>query len=370
MAGVETVNLHDPRIGCPLAELDTPTLLLDRTASDHNLARMAAFFRNRPAKLRPHFKNHKCITLAKRQLAAGAVGITCAKLGEAEVLVEHGFQDILIANQIVGEPKIARLIRLAPHSKIGVAIDHLEQATSISKAATAAGSVVKLLVEVDIGMGRCGVAPGLATLKLAKRVSELPGVQFAGLQAFEGHLVNTLDRAERMSLARAAMQQAIDTRQMIEAAGIEVHCLSGCSSATYDSTGIMAGVDEIQAGTYATMDKQYFRLVPEFQIALSVLVRVISRPGPGKAVLDVGVKGAGSEFGVPSIRDFPDVEIPFFLSEEHVVVRNVPDWGIGDVLQLIPSHACTTCNLYRELVVHADGRVVDVWPIEASGKLS
>lgn len=376
MAGVESVGdvdrvgAPDPRIGRPLTELDTPALLLDRVACDHNLAKMAAFFQNRPAKLRPHFKNHKCITLAKRQLAAGAVGMTCAKLGEAEVLVEHGFQDILIANQIVGEPKMARLARLAKRARIGVAIDHWDQATAISKAASAAGAIVRLLVEVDIGMGRCGVAPGAQTLELALRVAELPGVKFEGLQAFEGHLVNTLDRAERADLARAAMQLAIDTRQMMEAAGVTVRCLSGCSSATYDSTGIMAGVDEIQAGTYATMDRQYQRLVPEFEIALSVLVSVISRPVPGKAVLDVGVKGAGSEFGVPSIRDFPNVEIPFFLSEEHVVVRNAPDWAIGQVLHLIPSHACTTCNLYREMVIHENGRVVDVWPIEASGKLS
>jgi D-serine deaminase-like pyridoxal phosphate-dependent protein len=118
------------------------------------------------------------------------------------------------------------------------------------------------------------------------------------------------------------------------------------------------------------MDRQYHRLVPEFEMALSVLVRVISRPGPDKAVLDVGVKGAGSEFGVPAIRDFPDVEIPFFLAEEHAVVRNAPDWPIGQVLHLIPSHACTTCNLYRELVVHEHGRVVEIWPIEASGRLS
>ena len=212
MAGVESVNTLDPRIGRALTELDTPTLLLDLAASDHNLTKMAAFFRDRPAKLRPHFKNHKCVTLAKRQLAAGAVGMTCAKLGEAEVLVEHGFQDILIANQIVGEPKIARLVRLAPQAKIGVAIDHLEQAIAISKAATAAGTVVQLLVEVDIGIERCGVAPGVPSLELAKRVCDLRGVRFAGLQAFEGHLVNTLDRAERTRLARAGMQQAIDTR--------------------------------------------------------------------------------------------------------------------------------------------------------------
>jgi D-serine deaminase-like pyridoxal phosphate-dependent protein len=163
------------------------------------------------------------------------------------------------------------------------------------------------------------------------------------------------------------MQLAVDTRRMIEAAGVPVACISGCSSATYDATGAMDGVTEVQAGTYATMDRQYQTLAAEFEIALSLHVRVISRPAANKAVLDIGVKGAGSEFGVPAIRDYPDVEIAVFRAEEHVVVNNAPDWKIGELLQLIPTHACTTCNLHREIVVHEAGRVVDVWPIEASG---
>ena len=331
---------------------------------------MAAFFRDRPAKLRPHFKNHKCVTLAKRQLAAGAVGMTCAKLGEAEVLVEHGFQDVLIANQVVGDAKMARLAQLATRARIGVAIDHWEQAAAISTAATAAGAVVHLLVEVDIGMGRCGVAARSAGARTGAACGRFAGRPLRrACRPMKGTGQCPGSRRTNRT-ARAAMQQAIDTRQMIEAAGIAVDCLSGCSSATYDSTGAMPGVDEVQAGTYATMDRQYQRLVPEFEIALSVLVRVISRPGPDRAVLDVGVKGAGGEFGVPAIRDFPDVEIPFFLAEEHTVVRHAPDWAIGQTLHLIPSHACTTCNLYREMVVHEDGRVVEVWPIEASGRLS
>ncbi|MEX2112177.1 MAG: DSD1 family PLP-dependent enzyme [Pirellulales bacterium] len=370
MTSDEPGNPADPRIGLPLAEIDTPTLLLDRAACDRNLARMAAFFQHRPARLRPHFKNHKCVSLARRQLAAGAVGMTCAKLGEAEVLVDHGITDVLIANQVVGPQKMARLARLAQRARIAVAVDHLEQVLATSRACADAGSSVRLLIEVDIGMGRCGVAPGGPALELAKRILELPGVEFAGLQAYEGHLVNVLDRAERGQRAQAAMQLAIDTRRRIEAAGIPVACVSGCSSATYDSTGTMEGVDEIQAGTYATMDRQYQRLAPEFEIALSVQVRVISRPTADKAVLDIGIKGAGCEFGAPAIRDYPDVEIPHFLSEEHAVVRNAPDWRIGELVQLIPTHACTTCNLHRELVVYEDGHVVDVWPIEASGKLS
>jgi D-serine deaminase-like pyridoxal phosphate-dependent protein len=370
MAGIVADGLGDPRIGRTLSELDTPTLLLDRAACDRNLARRAAFFRNRPAKLRPHFKNHKCVTLAKRQLAAGAVGLTCAKLGEAEVLVEHGVDNVLIANQVVGGPKMARLARIASQAHVTVAIDHWEQAAAISAAATVAETTIHVLIEVDIGMGRCGVLPGSPAVDLARQVVRLPGLHFAGLQAYEGHVVNVLDRTERAGRARAAMQMAIDTRGQLDAAGLPVACLSGCSSATYDSSGILDGVDEVQSGTYATMDRQYQRLVPEFELALSLLVRVISRPDVERAVLDVGVKGAGGEFGVPAIAGYPEVEIPFFLAEEHVVVRHVPDWPIGQLLRLIPSHACTTCNLHRELIVHEVGRVVDIWPIEASGKLT
>lgn len=365
------VSPHDFRLGLPIEELDTPTLLLDRAASDRNLRKMAQFFVDRPSKLRPHFKNHKCVTLAKRQLAAGAAGMTCAKLGEAEVLVDHGIDNVLIANQVVGTAKVNRLVQLAKRAKVAVAVDHPDQAQAISRAAIAAGAVVYLLIEVDIGMGRCGLAPcSESVVQLARQIQTLPGVEFGGIQAYEGHLVNVVDRDQRRTQAIAAMQLAVDTRRMLEQAGIAVPCISGCSSATYDCTGAMDGVDEIQAGTYATMDRQYFRLAPEFEIAMSILVRVISRPAPAKAVLDVGVKGAGGEFGVPGIRDYPNVVVPFFLAEEHVVVNDAPEWSIGQALHLIPSHACTTCNLYREMVIHENGHVVDVWPVEASGRLS
>ena len=375
MAGVASLQSagtvsQDARIGQAIEDLDTPTLLLDRAASDRNLAKMAQFFADRKSKLRPHFKNHKCVTLAKRQLAAGnAVGITCAKLGEAEILADHGVTNLLIANQVVGAVKVRRLAELAKRARVAVAVDHLDQVEAISRAAVAAGSTVHLLVEVDIGMGRCGLPPGESVVELAKQIVKFPGVQLDGIQAYEGHLVNVIDRDQRRSQSQAAMQLAIDTRRLLEKSGIPVTCLSGCSSATYDSTGAMDGVDEIQAGSYATMDRQYYRLAPEFEIAMSLLVRVISRPTADKDVLDVGVKGAGGEFGVPGIKDYPDVVVPFFLAEEHVVVNNSPNWSIGQPLHLIPSHACTTCNLHREFVVHENGRVVDVWPIEASGFL-
>ncbi len=356
-------------IGTPLEDLDTPALLLDRSASDGNLRKMADFFRGRKCQLRPHFKNHKCVTLARRQLEAGsAVGMTCAKLGEAEVLADGGIDDVLIANQVVGRHKMARLVEVARRIDLKVAVDDIVQADAISQAAAEAGVTVGILAEVDIGTGRCGLAPGEPVLDLARAISSLGGLRFDGIQAYEGHAVYVDDLAERAQLVQEALDKALETRRLLERQGMEVRILSGGSSSTHEITGCIDGVDEIQAGSYATMDWRYAEMLPDFEVALSVLARVISKR-PGVAVLDVGLKGAGCEFGPPRIQDHPMVEIPSFVSEEHCMVHNAPAWKIGQAVQLLPSHACTTCNLHRKMFVHEDGRVVDVWPIEGSGKL-
>lgn len=356
-------------IGMPVEDLDTPALLLDRSASDHNLRKMADFFQGRKCQLRPHFKNHKCVTLARRQLEAGsAVGMTCAKLGEAEVLADGGVSDVLIANQVVGQHKMERLVEVARRIDLKVAVDSIVQAEPISQAAAAAGVTVGILVEVDIGTGRCGLEPGKPVLDLAQAVLSLDGLRFDGLQAYEGHAVYVNDPVERTQLVQEAFAEAVETRRLLEQHGIEVRVLSGGSSATHAITGSIDGVDEIQAGSYATMDWRYAEMLPDFEVALSVLARVISKR-PGVAVLDVGLKGAGSEFGSPRIKGHPMIEIPYFVSEEHCIVRNAPAWKIGKAVELLPSHACTTCNLHRKMFVHEEGRVVDVWPIEGSGKL-
>lgn len=357
-------------IGASLEDLDTPVLLLDRSASDRNLQKMAGFFEGRPCQLRPHFKNHKCVTLARRQLAAGsAVGMTCAKLGEAEVLADAGVNDVLIANQVVGAHKMKRLVEVARRIDLKVAVDDIAQAKPISEAAAGAGVTVGILIEIDIGTGRCGLKPGKHVQKLAEAVLSLDGLRFDGLQAYEGHTVYVNDPAERSQLVREAFEKAIETRRLLEKEGIEVRTLSGGSSSTHTMTGVIDGVDEIQAGSYATMDWRYGEMLPDFEVALSVLARVISKR-PGVAVLDVGLKGAGCDFGTPRILGHPMVKIPYFVSEEHCIVRHAPAWRIGQALQLLPSHACTTCNLHRKMFVHKDGRVVDVWPIEGSGKIA
>ena len=359
-------------IGSPLEDLDTPALLLDGPATDRNIRRMADFFQGRPGQLRPHFKNHKCATLARRQLEAGsAIGITCAKLGEAEVLADAGIDDVLIANQVVGAPKLPRLVALARRVKtLRIAVDHVDQAVAVAHAATQEGVTIGVLVEVDIGMGRCGAPPGEPALELTRRLAELKGIRFDGLQAYEGHLVDIPDLDERRRRTEESVQQAIETRHLIERAGIPVALVSGGSTSSHAITGLIDGIDEIQAGTYVTMDWMYRRLTPQFELALSILARVISRPKPDVAVLDVGLKGVGHEFGPPKPRELIDADCGSFLAEEHCIVTGCPDWRLGQTVELIPGHACTTCNLYRQIHVHQAGRVVDVWPIEASGRLT
>lgn len=357
-------------IGRPVTEADTPALLVDIDALRENIDRMAAFFEAKPCGLRPHFKSHKCASIARMQIKAGAVGITCAKLGEAEVVADAGIADILIANQIVGASKIARLVELARRASPMVAVDSPENVRELSEAASGAGVTIRVLVEVDIGMNRCGVGVGEPALELASIVAASPGLSFEGLQGYEGHLVLLRDDKERADKTREALRTLVDTRRLIEGSGLPVHIVSGGGTGTYEITGDYPGIDEVQAGTYATMDWWYGEIRPEFRQAISICTAICSRPRTGVAIVDVGTKGVGADFGPPVLKNVPGGEVGRFGSEEHTILT-IPDSGprLGDKIEMIPSHGCVTCNLYREFVVHKDGIVIDIWPIDGSGKL-
>jgi D-serine deaminase-like pyridoxal phosphate-dependent protein len=357
--------------GLPLAGVDTPSLLVDADALQANLNRMAEYFTDRPCGLRPHFKSHKCTHIARLQMQAGAVGITCAKLGEAETLADAGIRDILIANQIVGDFKVERLVAVARRCDPIVAVDSEKNVRTLSAAASAAKVEIRVLVEVDIGMKRCGVQPGSPALELARLITSLPGIKFAGLQGYEGHLVALRDEAERTEKTRAALKTVVETRRLIESAGIPVNIVTGGGTGTYNVTGDFPGVDEVQAGSYALMDWWYGDIRPEFQQAMSILATVISRPTPELAILDVGRKGIGAEFGPPRIKGVPGATVASFGSEEHTSIALPPGFeiAIGGHLELIPSHGCTTSNLYREFIAHRNGVVEDIWPIEGSGRM-
>lgn len=358
-------------IGKPVSLIPTPALIVETAALEHNLSLMSGFFEDRHAKLRPHFKSHKCVAIARRQLESGsAVGITCAKLSEAEVLAAGGIPDILIANQIVGPDKLARVAELARRCRLAVAVDDESQVRQLSAALAGSSATVGVLVEVDVGLNRCGVPPGERALQIARVAVDAEGVEFLGLQAYEGHCITVLDPEDRRRQVLASMRKAVATRRLIEASGLPVRVLSGGGTGSYDMTGLMDGVDEVQAGSYALMDHYYARRRPEFAVALSVIATVVSSNGADHAVLDVGVKGVGADLGPPVLADRPEDVISRFESEEHASVRvGGRPLGIGDRVRLFPSHGCTTCNLHRRLFAVRDGIVEDVWPIEGSGCL-
>lgn len=354
-----------------LDTLDTPSLLLDWDALAGNIRTMSAFFAGQKCRLRPHFKSHKCAQIARMQIEAGAVGITCAKLGEAEVVAAAGIRDILIANEIVGPLKIDRLVALCSRADPMVAVDSPGNVKMLSARAAAAGVVIRVLVEVDVGMGRCGVAPGAAAVELARLAASLPGLKFEGLQGYEGHCVDLRDAGERIRQTHAALDSLVKTRRLLERSGMEVRIVSGGGTGTYDINGRTDGIDEVQAGSYAAMDWWYADIRPEFRQAMSVLTTVISRPRPHIAIIDVGRKGIGAEWGPPRLKTAGDGKVIAYASEEHMTVEwsGERDLKVGDRLEIIPSHGCTTSNLYREFVVCQNGQIKAIWPIEGSGKL-
>jgi D-serine deaminase-like pyridoxal phosphate-dependent protein len=266
-------------IGANYLDLDTPTLLLDLDVLENNIAKMAEFFKSAPSALRPHSKTHKCPAIAQKQLAAGAIGICCQKLGEAEIMAEHGITDILITNQIVGNQKISRLIQLLDITPdVKVAVDNRENAEELAEAAESSGKNLKVLVEIEVGMGRCGVMPGEAALKLAKVIDRTPHLELAGLMGYEGHCVNIVDFDERRSQTYNAIAKLLQVKDDIENAGIEIDIVSAGGTGTYNISGPIPGITEIEAGSYVFMDTTYRQVLDDFDQSLSVLATVTSKP--------------------------------------------------------------------------------------------
>jgi D-serine deaminase-like pyridoxal phosphate-dependent protein len=356
------------RLGIPLKEVDTPALIIDLDLMEKNIAKMSNFLCGKGVSLRPHVKTHKTPILAHKQIAAGAIGVTCAKLGEAEVMVESGIKDILIANEIVGSQKIERLVNLAKHTNIIVAVDHEANIKELSMAAERKGVTLRVLVEVNVGMNRCGVEPGEPALNLAKRVVQSKGLRFAGLMGYEGHVVEIVDTQERTQKAHLAMKNLMDTKSLIERAGLSVEIVSSGGTGTYDITGVYPGVTEIQAGSYIFMDLTYHKVVP-FDCALTVLTSVISIQSD-RVIIDAGMKSVSPELGMPEVKNHSEL-IVAELHEEHGIIRSASGTfpvKTGDKIELIPSHCCTTINLYDRYHAIRNGTLEAIWPIAGRGK--
>jgi D-serine deaminase-like pyridoxal phosphate-dependent protein len=335
---------------------------------ERNIRRMAEFFAEGPCKLRPHFKAHKTPEIARRQLAAGScTGLTCATVAEAEVAA--GFcDDILIANQVIGTDKTDRVAALAGRVNMKIAIDSVFGLEQIAASAQKAGTTVGVVVDVNVGMPRCGVAPGEEALALARRAADVTGVQLRGLMGYEGHVVGLEDRGEREGRARKSMERLISSAQMIHEAGLPCDIVSAGGTGTYDITGRIEGVTEVQAGSYVLMDTAYAKLDIPFEQALAVLGTVLSRPAPAFCVSDSGHKACTQDHGNPAVKDIPGANV-LFLSDEHASIAIPPDSTLkpGDRIQLWPSHVDPTINLHDVFYVLDGESVVDVWPVSARG---
>lgn len=352
--------------GQSLAEIDSPRLVLDLDVLDANFGRMRDACRQCSVNLRIHFKSLKCGGLARYLTARGVTGFLCAKLNEAEVLADAGIRDIFVANQIVGPIKLRRLAELARRATVRVCVDDPANVAAMGEAARAAGVTLGVLVEVDIGMGRCGVPPGQPALDLARRVQATDGLRFLGLQGYDGHLQLLPDAAERQAGCLRGLEQLIGTRRLIESAGLPVTVVTGAGTGTWEWVARQEGITEIQPGSFLLMDCAYHAIRPEFGCALSILATVISRRA-GQYVLDAGSKAISQDFGKPVIKGRPAERVSK-LAEEHTLVETDDAVAVGERREVLPAHCCATMNLHRQCVAVRQGRVEAVWPIEASGR--
>jgi len=354
-------------IGTPLDQLDTPQLLVDLDGVDRNTKRMFDAGKRHGVHVRVHFKSLKCTGLARYVLERGANGFLCAKLNEAEALVAAGLTDVLIANQIVGPIKLKRMAELAKKSNLRVCVDDYENVTAIAEAMETAGATIGVLVEVNIGMNRCGVEPGEPALALAKHIRKYPNLRFDGLQGYDGHLQNIADIAEREKRSREGIQSFVATRTLIENAGIPVAIVTGAGTGTSEFIASTAGMTEIQPGSFVLMDAVYQTMRPDFSVTQTILCTVVSRR-PGMYVLDAGSKAISKDFGMPAIKGRPNDKVTK-LAEEHTIVESGDSAvKIGDRFEVLSAHCCATINLHRTCLGIRNGRVETVWPIEASGR--
>lgn len=353
-------------------DLDTPALLLNLGAMERNIARMAGTFRQAGVGWRPHTKAIKVPEIAHKLIAAGAHGVTCAKLGEAEVMAAGGIHDILIANQIVGTQKIDRLMALLGSADVIVAVDNVAHVEALHAAAASAGRRPRVVVEVDIGMHRAGSAPGAATVALARAIAESGTLRFAGVMGWEGQTVHMQDLDAKKRAITESVALLTSTADACRAAGLPVDIVSCGGTGTYQHTAFLPGITELQAGGGIFCDLVYHDdMHVDHEFALTILATVTSRPSPTRIITDTGKKTMSSDAMVPR----PCISAPVDragLSAEHATIHLAApsdEPRIGDKIEFIVGYTDTTTMLHEEMYAHRQGQVEMVWPIAGRGKL-
>jgi D-serine deaminase-like pyridoxal phosphate-dependent protein len=363
------------RVGMSMDEIDTPALVIDLDAYERNLDRMAGKLRSAPVRLRAHAKTHKCAVIARQQMRRGAVGVCCQKVGEAEALIHAGVDDVLVSNQIVSPQKIARLVALAKQATVAVCADHPANVRDLAHAAASANVCMPVLVEVDIGAGRCGTAPGQATIELARAIAHESSLRFAGIQAYHGKAQHIYALGDRRAAIEASAALTRQTVQQLKAAGLECQTVTGAGTGTFELELASGIYNELQAGSYIFMDVDYAKVEGsphEFEHSLFVLCQVMSRPTPDRAVVDAGLKAHSVDSGLPRVHGRPDIEFVGASDEHGTLKLHNPAGGpaLGELLRLVPGHCDPTVNLYDWYVATRNNRVEALWPIIARGAVT
>ena len=360
-------------VGRPKAELDTPALVVDLDQLEANIARIAAATRAAGVAWRPHFKGIKVPAISHKAIAAGAIGITCAKLGEAEIAAAAGIRDILIANQIVGAPKIERLARLRRSADVMCAVDDAGNVAQLGAAASRAGVTLRVVIEVDIGMHRAGVLPGAPVVALARTIASTPGLVFAGLMGWEAQAVGIADADEKKRVVTAAIAELVGSAQACAAAGLPCAIVSCGGTGTIKYTMHEPGVTEIQAGGGMFSDMRYTTSMnADIVPALTVLAGVTSRPTPTRIICDAGRKTYSADGVNPKPLGIGAFGRMSFSAEHTTIELDAPSTtpAIGDKLEFIVGYGDTTVHLHDVLHGVRGGIVEAEWPILARGKLT
>lgn len=352
--------------GMDSKHLQTPALILDMDVFEKNMAAMNALLVSTRLKLRPHYKSSKCTAIAHMQIEAGAIGLCCAKLSEAEDLADAGIEDILIANQVTDRAKVNRVARLAQCCRLTVCVDSAQNIADLAAAAAYQGSTVHCLVEYEIGMRRCGVETKEEVYALARQIADSPGLVFDGIQAYAGHLSHEIDyriRQEESIKIEIRLRELLDYLQF---KGLPAREVSGVSTGTVEFRQHDTVYTEIQAGSYIFMDAAYNLLNLPFENSLFVLSTVMSA-NQYIVVADAGRKSVSIDQQMPVFRESPHAQLR--ISEEHsaALAAECPA-AVGDKVHIIPGHCCTTVNLHDWLYLTRQGKVIDKVPVISRGK--
>jgi D-serine deaminase-like pyridoxal phosphate-dependent protein len=338
---------------------------------ERNIAKTVALLNDAGVHWRPHSKGHKSPAIAHAQIAAGAIGITCAKLGEAEVMVANGIRSILIANQVVSERKVTRLANLNRQAEVIVAVDSIDNLNELDAAGRAKGVQIPVVVEVETGMNRCGVAPGEDTVALSRLIHDSAGLRYAGLMTWEGHARGTKNPRLRRPICERAVGLLTHTAEMCRAAGLQVEIVSCGGTGTERFSSRVPGVTEIQAGGIIFNDMWYADLGLDYEFALTIVSTVTSRPNPNRIVTDAGRKTMSGDTAAPDPIGLAGVRSVGLSAEHGTVELDAPNTTlrVGDRLEFIAGYADTTVFMHDVMVGVRDGIVETVWPVLARGKL-